>query len=283
MKASICFTPRIWLRFDTPLPRTRARKSSNSPIGWRPGLPRWNISMVRVVMRVSTCSRSNACGTERKPSTPQLGSLTGPSAPRPAVTASAMRRHQRRRVPAAAARRSGAAVRVFAVSPARVRARGNGSKCALAATAPYPLASLDAIAHPTGSAESRDVGWKVPIGSSDNRRRCLCLFPATWLLNLHALTPVASRARARARARPQYPHHRRADLLRCRRSRGQQGPPAQAPLWYAARRRRIAARGAATPSPPLPPRCLRHSPRCPDDRLGDTCSAVSGRRGNTHR
>ena len=51
---------------------------------------------------------------------------------------------------------------------------------------------------PAGSAESRDVGWKVPIGSSDNRRRRLCLLPATWLLNLHALTPVASRARTRA-------------------------------------------------------------------------------------
>ena len=88
---------------------------------------------------------------------------------------------------------------ICGLARARARARGNGSKCALAATAPYPWASLDAIAHPAGSAKSRDVGWKVPIGSSDNRRRCLCLLPATWLLNLHALTPVASRAHARGR------------------------------------------------------------------------------------
>jgi hypothetical protein len=52
----------------TPLPRTRARKLK-FPDWLATRLPRWNISMVRVVMRVSTCSRSNACGTERKPST----------------------------------------------------------------------------------------------------------------------------------------------------------------------------------------------------------------------
>jgi hypothetical protein len=63
----------------------------------------------------------------------RLAQLTGPnapSAPRPAVTASAMRRHQRRRVPAAAARRSG--------RPPRRRFR----------TAPSAAARVARTAHP---------------------------------------------------------------------------------------------------------------------------------------